>query len=470
MTPSDRQAGRLGANGPDVIFARASGAGKSGVAVYRLSGADAFDVAARLAGRLPNVRRASMRKIHGVDGSLIDEGLVLRFRGPCSFTGEDVVELHLHGSRAVETALYDALAAAGARLAEPGEFTRRALINGKLDLAQAEGLADLIDAETTRQRMQALGQYGGRLSSVAEGWRRRLIAISAPLEADIDFPDEEGVPAAVAARAGPEIDALAAELAEFAGRAAGARAIREGVEIAIIGAPNAGKSSLLNRLAGDERAIVSAKPGTTRDVVEARLDLGGVPVTFADTAGLRAETTDEIEREGMRRARLRAERAAIRIIVVDATRANGAETMSVDSTDALGVSFQSGDFLILNKMDLVPAAKGPATTGERRDGLAVYALSVQTGEGFEAFFAALTQRVIDLAADPEEAALTRERHVRAVETAIEALAAARGRVASSPELAAEDVRLAARALARITGAVGVEDVLDEIFSSFCIGK
>lgn len=469
MDPSDRQAGG-GENRLDVIFARASGAGKAGVAVYRLSGEGAFDVAARLAGRLPNVRRAAIRKICGLDGALIDEGLVLRFRGPCSFTGEDVVELHLHGSRAVEMAIYGALAAAGARLAEPGEFTRRALINGKLDLAQAEGLADLIDAETIRQRMQALGQFGGRLSSLAEGWRRRLISISAPLEADIDFPDEEGVPAAVAARAGPEIDALAAELAAFAGRAARARAVREGVEIAIVGAPNAGKSSLLNRLAGDERAIVSETPGTTRDVVEARLDLGGIPVTFADTAGLRAETTDEIEREGMRRALARAEQAAIRILVVDAFGRIDTETMSMGATELSGVALSAGDFVALNKLDLAPASIVEAPAAARPDGPAVYALSARTGEGVEAFLAALTARVADLAADPEEAALTRERHVRAVETAIDALAAARLRVVSAPELAAEDVRLAARALARITGAVGVEDVLDEIFSSFCIGK
>ncbi|MEZ5982539.1 MAG: tRNA uridine-5-carboxymethylaminomethyl(34) synthesis GTPase MnmE [Parvularculaceae bacterium] len=301
----------------ETIFARASGAGRAGVAVFRISGPRAFEIAHGLCGSNPAVRRAGVREVRSGERDLIDRGLVILFEGPGSFTGEDVAEFHLHGSRAVEAAFAEAVAAAGARPAGPGEFTRRALMNGKLDLAQVEALADLIDAETSQQRKQALGQLEGRLSAVAEGWRARLIAILAPLEADIDFPDEEGVPAAIAERAGPAIDALLAELKSYREGSGAARRLREGVSVAIIGAPNAGKSSLLNALAGADVAIVSERAGTTRDIVETRLDLGGVPVLFADTAGLRDQSTDEIEIEGMRRALARAEAADLRLLVID---------------------------------------------------------------------------------------------------------------------------------------------------------
>lgn len=443
---------------PDTIFARASGAGRAGVAVFRLSGPAAFAIGARLCGSLPRPRRAALRTVRAPDGEIIDAGLALAFRGPASFTGEDVLELHLHGSRAVEAALYETLAALGARPAEPGEFARRALENGKLDLAQAEALADLVDAETNEQRRQALGQLGGRLSALAEGWRARLLAILAPLEADIDFPDEEDVPAAVAARAGPAIDALMAELRSYQADAARLRAIRDGIAIAILGAPNAGKSSLLNRLAGSDAAIVSPTPGTTRDVIEVRLDLGGLPAVLADTAGLRAMTDDEIEAEGMRRARARAEDADIRILVVDA--AAGAAGLA----DATGL-LRPGDFLAWNKIDLAPAPAAPAPAGVR-----AFALSAKTGEGVGEFIRILTDAARARFRPAHETGLTRLRHARAVETALAALARARGRVETAPELAAEDARLAARALGRIAGAVDVEEVLDEIFSSFCIGK
>ncbi len=223
--------------GDDTIFARASGAGRAGVCVFRLSGPKAFDIARSLVGRLPAPNRAALRPLRDGEGALIDSGLVILFKGPASFTGEDVAEFHLHGSPAVETALFEALKAQGSRLAEAGEFTRRALMNGKLDLAEVEGLADLLDAETALQRKQALGQFGGRLSAVAEGWRRRLLAVMAPLEADIDFPDEADIPAAIAARAGPEIEALIEALEGFLTTASAARAIREGVKVAIVGRP-----------------------------------------------------------------------------------------------------------------------------------------------------------------------------------------------------------------------------------------
>jgi len=488
----------------ETIFARASGAGRAGVAVFRISGPRAFEIAHGLCGSNPAVRRAGVREVRSGERDLIDRGLVILFEGPGSFTGEDIAEFHLHGSRAVEAAFAEAVAAAGARPAGPGEFTRRALMNGKLDLAQVEALADLIDAETSQQRKQALGQLEGRLSAVAEGWRARLIAILAPLEADIDFPDEEGVPAAIAERAGPAIDALLAELKSYREGSGAARRLREGVSVAIIGAPNAGKSSLLNALAGADVAIVSERAGTTRDIVETRLDLGGVPVLFADTAGLRDQSTDEIEIEGMRRALARAEAADLRLLVIDPSTDEcgaGAEgtlpnppfsregtmrrSASAPSLEKGGleapasfakpvlaeregsltpVSLLSEDFVVFTKKDIV--TKGY----DAPEGAAVFHVSSKTGEGMADLLAALTERAARLAGGSESAALTRLRHVEAVTRAIESLERARLRVATAPELAAEDARLAARALGSITGAVDVEDVLGEIFSSFCIGK
>lgn len=462
----------IGDRAADTIFARASGGGRAGVAVFRVSGPSAFSIAQALSGDLARPNRAVLRPVRENSGDLIDQGLVILFKGPASFTGEDVAELHLHGSPAVEAALYEALTALGARPAEAGEFTKRALLNGKLDLAEVEGLADLLDAETSLQRKQALGQFGGRLSAAAEGWRNRLLAIMAPLEADIDFPDEEDVPAAIAARAGPEIDALVADLKQHQKSSAEAKAIREGVKIAIIGAPNAGKSSLLNQLAGSDRAIVSEAPGTTRDVIETRLDLGGMLVSLFDTAGLRAQTPDPIEKEGMRRARLAASDANIRILIIDAA-AEGFPSGSVSrETDIRSFAAKSpaygllraGDCVILNKADLIAGRPDLSQPVEN-----FFFMSAKTGEGFEEFLAALTRSVISLGR-ADDALLTRARHTEAVARAVAHLEAARAGLAVSPELAAEDVRLAARSLGGITGAVGVEDVLGAIFSSFCIGK
>ncbi len=445
----------------DTIFARASGAGRAGVAVFRISGPRALEAARGLTGKSLKRRVATRVDVVEPGGELIDAGLAIAFPAPASFTGEDVVEFHLHGSAAVESALYKALAGYGARPAEAGEFTRRAFENGKLDLAQVEALADLIEAQTQAQRRQALGQLDGRLSRIADGWRARLLQILAPLEADVDFPDEDDVPEAVARRAGPQIDALVCELERYRREAGAARAIREGVEVAILGAPNAGKSSLLNRLAGVEAAIVSDLPGTTRDVIELRLDLGGVPVVMADTAGLRDEIADDIESEGMARARARAEAADIRLLVVDPF----AEGIAV-SRETFELQ-RDGDILVLNKSDLgVADARRIGADSE----ITRLSVSAKTGEGVSELVAALGERVRDCAGVAGEAGLTRARHVAAVDAALASLRRAREMVASAPELAAEDVRLAARALGEITGAVGVEEVLGEIFSSFCIGK
>lgn len=440
----------------DTIFARASGAGKAGVAVYRLSGPDAFRIFNELVGKRINNRAAEYVALRDpADGAVIDRGLAILFANPKSFTGEDVAEFHLHGSRAVETAVYEALSRLGARPAEAGEFTLRALKNGKLDLAQAEALADLIDAETILQKKQALGQLDGRLSALAEGWRAQILAVMAPLEADIDFPDEGDVPAAIAASAGPAILSLQESLTTFLNQSISARRIREGVSIAVIGAPNAGKSSLVNALAGSDVAIVSDIAGTTRDIVETRLDLGGVVAAIADTAGLRGATGDVIEAEGMKRARARAEAADIRVLVEDLT-AGGQEGEGRDL-------IKPGDIIVWNKADL---GKAPEM---KQSGVTELALSAKTGAGMAKLVEALTAKASG-GGYQDGPALTRIRHVQAVEEALAALARAHDLIARAPELAAEDARLAARALGKITGAVGVEDVLGEIFSSFCIGK
>lgn len=441
----------------DTIYARASGAGKAGVAVFRLSGPKSLSIANALVGKRINLREAALAALRDPqDGALIDRGLVILFEGPASFTGEDVAEFQLHGARAVEAGLYEALSALGARPAEAGEFTLRALRNGKLDLAQAEALSDLIDSETTLQRKQALGQLDGRLSALAEGWRRRLLAIMTPLEADIDFPDEGDVPAAVAARAAPEIEKLKKELKSYLAASGRARAIREGVAVAVVGPPNAGKSSLVNALAGSDIAIVSDIAGTTRDIVETRLDLGGIVATVADTAGLRLKTDDQIEEEGMRRAVAYAEKADLRVAVLDP----GAGFVSRETLSLL----RDGDVLVWSRADQAPAIPADAAP----EGVSTLSLSSKTGQGVPELLALLKTRVSrETTGEP---ALTRARHVRAAEDALAALARAEENLAAAPELAAEDARLAARALGSITGAVGVEDVLGEIFSSFCIGK
>lgn len=441
----------------DTIFARASGAGKAGVAVFRLSGPQSHSISNALVGKRIKMRRAVLASLHDPqNGDEIDRGLVILFDGPASYTGEDVAEFHLHGARAVEASLYETLASLGARPAEAGEFTLRALKNGKLDLAQAEALADLIDAETTLQKMQALGQLDGRLSAVAEGWRSALLTVLAPLEADIDFPDEDDVPAAVAASAGPAIDQLKDELANYLANSGRARMIREGVSIAIIGAPNAGKSSLVNALAGSDVAIVSDQPGTTRDIIETRLDLGGVLATVADTAGLRAVAGDDIEAEGMARAKARAETADLRILIVDPAGAAFKDMLSI---------LRSGDFLVWSKADLGVSTPSGAAPGGVRE----LSLSAKTGAGLAELVSGMAENVSRETHDGAPA-LTRARHVKAVEDALAALTRAKTNVERAPELAAEDARMAARALGAITGAVGVEDVLGEIFSSFCIGK
>lgn len=446
---------------PATIIALASGAGRAGVAVIRLSGPASTAALEALSGAgPPPPRQATLRALTDPrSGVALDDALVLWFPGPASFTGEDVAELHVHGGPAVIAAVIDAaLSLPGVRPAEPGEYTRRAFEHGKLDLAEAEGLADLVDAETEGQRAQALRQRRGALSGLYEHWRGRLIEAAALIEAEIDFPDED-LPGALAQRAGPLLQALADDMGRHLNDAHRGERIRDGFRIAIIGPPNAGKSSLLNALAQREAAIVSDIPGTTRDVVEVRLVLAGYPVWIADTAGLR-EAADAIEAEGVRRALARAEEADLRIGVVEA----GAEAPA-----SLAAMLGPGDVLVRSKRDLLgPPASSPAiaATGETP---AVH-LSVLTSEGVAELEALLAARVADALGAEEAPVLTRARHRRLVEEAQRALLRAIPALDQGPELAAEDVRAAADQIGRLTGRIDVEDLLGEIFSSFCIGK
>ena len=445
----------------DTIFAPATAPGRAAVAVVRLSGPGSLDAVRGLSGQVPTPRRASLRRLRAGNGEVLDDGLVLWFPAPGSYTGEDSAELHLHGGASVVTSVLQALAALGLRLAEPGEFTRRAFENGRLDLAQAEGVADLIDAETEAQRRQALAQLGGALGRARDIWRADLVEALAYFEAAVDFPDED-LPDDLGRRAGPVLDRLLAALSEAVAGVRRAEQIRGGFSIALVGAPNAGKSTLLNALARREAAIVTPTPGTTRDIIEVSLRLAGYKVVLADTAGLR-EAEDLVEIEGIRRARLRAGEADLRLWVVDGA---GDASAGVAPPDVL----RAGDLCLLSKSDL-PAglAAGRALIEAAALGLEPHRLSAHRPDDVSSLEAALAGRVVAALGASEPPAATRLRHAALLSEAIERLECARS-LSDAPELAAEDVRLAARALDRITGRIGPEDVLDRIFSTFCIGK
>jgi tRNA modification GTPase len=443
----------------DTIFAPATAPGQAAVAVVRVSGPETRRALAALAGRLPKPRQAGLRTLTARDGASIDQALTLWFPGPASYTGEDSAEFHVHGGAAVVAALLQALMDLGLRLAEPGEFTRRAFENGKLDLAQAEGVADLIAAETEAQRRQALDQLGGALGRAQASWRDALVEALAMFEAAVDFPDEE-VPADVAERAGPHLDHLIAELQTALEGVHRAERVREGFRIALVGAPNAGKSTLLNALAGREAAIVTATPGTTRDVIEVHLRLGGYKVLLADTAGQR-ETADEIEAEGVRRAQAWSRDADLRVWVVD-----GADDAPAPPPPGL----KAGDLCVISKADLPSGAEtGRAQLESRALELELHRISARETADLSALEAILTAHVVGALAGSEPPAATRLRHAALLGEALERLTRARAHQ-DDLELAAEDVRLAGRALDRITGRIHPEDVLDRVFSSFCIGK
>jgi tRNA modification GTPase len=443
----------------DTIFALASAPGKAGVAVIRVSGPGAAAALRDLAGSLPAPRYATHRRFRDRrTGEVIDDGVALYFKAPASYTGEDVAELHLHGGRAVLDAVFASLGARkGFRLAEPGEFTRRAFLNGKLDLTEAEAVADLVAAETAAQRRQALRQLDGEFGRRCAVWRERLIRAQARLEAEIDFPEED-LPAALWSAVRTEVAALADEIGrELADKGRGER-LRNGVSVAILGPPNAGKSSLMNALARRDVAITSQIAGTTRDVIEVELDLGGYPVILADPAGLRPPG-DAIEEEGIRRARARAEAADLRLVVVDASKP--------EEFTAIRGYLDESTILVVNKIDLVAGMDA-----ERRRfpnlGCRTLPLSVRTGAGLAELIRQVTEMVGNFLTGGHAPLVTRARHRAALEVCHAALE--RFARAALPELAAEDLRAAATALGRITGRVDVEDMLDALFREFCIGK
>ena len=433
----------------NTIFALATPPGRGAIAILRLSGPGTRDALAALGAVGLKPRYAALRNL-AHDGRPIDQALVLHFPAPNSYTGEDCAELHLHGGRAVVEAASDALIALGLRPADPGEFTRRAFENGRMDLAQAEAVADLIDAETVAQASQALGQLDGALSQTYAGFRRDLLMALALVEAEIDFPDEE-VPDNLARTACPVLDRLITDLNAALADARRGERVREGYRIVLIGETNAGKSSLFNALVAREAAIVTPIAGTTRDVLDADLIMGGYAVTLSDTAGLR-DSTDAVEAEGVRRARARAEAADLRVWVRGPEDAEG---------NAAGL-VRPGDLLVLTKADL--------GAGRTVPGFETVTLSTASGQGLGDLLDWISARLARDLSGSDFPAVTRERHRRRLIEALGAVEAGRSALEVSPEMAGDDLRRAAEALARVTGSIGVEDILGEVFSTFCIGK
>ncbi|MDD1528488.1 tRNA uridine-5-carboxymethylaminomethyl(34) synthesis GTPase MnmE [Bradyrhizobium sp. WBOS7] len=445
------------------IFALSSGRAPSAIAVVRVSGSQAGQVLTTFAGQLPAPRVASRRLLRDGAGQPIDDAVVLWFPGPASATGEDVAEFHVHGGRAVLAALLDAISVIqDTRAAEPGEFTRRAFENGKLDLTEAEGLDDLIHADTDRQRRQALRQLQGLLGDRARDWRERIIEASALVEAGIDFSDEGDVPAELTAPAVAAIKALHGEIANVLAAQGHSERLRDGLVVAIAGEPNVGKSTLMNQLARREVAIVSPHAGTTRDVIEVQLDLDGYPVTIIDTAGIR-ETDDPVEQEGVRRARARAEDADLVLWLVESGQA-----ADPDMTRALRNSGKDADrsggpvWVVRNKIDLGGAGSA-LVPGE-------FAISARDGVGTPELIQALVKFAAEFFGASEGAIVTRARQRELLCRASDSLRRSLELVEEGEELAAEELRAAAFALGRLLGRVDVEDVLGAIFQKFCIGK
>jgi len=427
----------------ETIFALSSAPGRAGVSVLRLSGPSAGRALRVMTGRaLPAPRVASLRAIRDDDGEVIDKPLLLWFPAPKSFTGEDCAEIHVHGSVAILESVARRLTELGLRQAKPGEFTRRAVEHGKMDLTEAEGLADLIDARTEGQRVQALSNMGGALRDMYEGWQSLILDALAQIEGEIDFADEADVPDALSHAAYPFLmKAFESMQAALSGAERG-RAVRDGLQVAIIGVPNAGKSTLLNALVGRDVAITSPQAGTTRDIVEAQAVIAGLPVTLSDTAGLR-ESEDAIEAEGVRRARARAKDAHLVVHVV------------------------RGKTVPHLKSDIVFENLEAGASGQSGSNIAGNALS---GDGVDLLLSEIERQILDKYAGLENAALTRIRHVNCISSASQNVDLARGKLGLHPELASEDLRKALKNLEELAGRSDMEQVFDRIFSSFCIGK
>lgn len=447
------------------IFALSSGRAPSAIAVVRVSGSQAGAALTTLAGKLPAPRQASRRRLHDGGGQSIDDAVVLWFPGPGSATGEDIAEFHIHGGRAVLSALLAAISLIpNTRAAEPGEFTRRAFENGKLDLTEAEGLDDLIHADTDRQRRQALRQLQGLLGDRARDWRERIIEASALIEAGIDFSDEGDVPAELRAPAVKAIKALHDEIAEVLAAQGHSERLRDGMVVAIAGEPNVGKSTLMNQLARREVAIVSPHAGTTRDVIEVQLDLDGYPVTVIDTAGIR-ETDDPVEQEGVRRARARADDADLVLWLVEAEQAVDPDAMRSLRRPGEGEDRSGGSvWIVRNKIDLGGGGDGDVTPCRE------FGISASRGDGIPELVEALVKFAAEFFGASEGAVVTRARQRELLSRAADSLRRSLGLVEDGEELAAEELRAAAYALGRLLGRVDVEDVLGAIFQKFCIGK
>jgi tRNA modification GTPase len=449
------------------IFALSSGRPPAAIAVVRVSGSRAGIALEKLIGRLPEPRKATLGRVRDpASGEVIDEALALWFPAPHSETGEDVAELQLHGGQAVIAGVLDALSTIeGCRPAEAGEFTRRAFENGRLDLTEVEGLADLIAAETPAQRRLAFRQLKGLIGDRAEAWRRRLIEALALVEARIDFSDEADVPEDLL---GPALHAAQQLRDEIAGVLADGRRgerLRDGLVVAIAGPPNAGKSTLLNRLARREAAIVSPYAGTTRDVIEVHLDLDGYPVTLLDTAGIR-DSDEPVEQEGVRRARERAATADLVLWVIDGSAAGLAIDVPPENLANAAI------WQVRNKIDQADSSccTGAAKQGNNECEFSI-SISALTGAGMEGLTSALSAYAKTYFASTESAVITRARHRQALEETVAALDRALARDhANHEELLAEELRAAATTLGRLTGRVDVEDILDVIFRDFCIGK
>ena len=474
------------------IFAQSTGRGKAGVAVIRISGSDAFGSLQKLTTRqnfVPN--RMYFAPLRDADQNLIDKAMVVYFKAPHSFTGEDVVELHTHGSIAVVRMLTNTLLNIGLSLAEPGEFSKRAFLNGKMDLTSAEGLADLIDSETEMQHRQAMRHMSGELEALCNLWREKLLKSLALMEAYIDFPDEE-IPDSVLESTHNIIDDLKVSLQEKLGDNRRGERLRNGITMAVLGEPNVGKSSLMNFLSQRDVSIISDIAGTTRDVVETHLDIGGYPIILADTAGLRGGSDDVIEKEGMARALKAASAADIKIVMIDARKVEDTSKEILDLID-------DNTIVVVNKVDLVDVrdattdnaswlvsslreasiattqsrvdpevrAGSPRSCGTRDDVLPIF-ISIKQKIGLDSLISSITAKAESLAGNGEAISITRERHRNHITMAVEALE--RCNIKDDLVLAAEDLRLAARNLSLMTGKIEVEEILGEIFQNFCIGK
>lgn len=440
----------------EMIFSLSSGAGRAGVSVFRLSGEGAYKLALKISGKKKlKPRFAHLAKLKTIDGKIIDKALVLYFPAPKSFTGEDVVEFHCHGSPAVVQAMAAYFNHSGARQAEAGEFTRRAVINGQMDLTEAEGLADLIDSETEGQHQQAIRQMQGGLREIYIEWKERLLDALAQIEGEIDFPDEEDIPDALSHNAYPVLSEIQNNMEKMLQESERGQRVRSGISITLLGAPNSGKSSIINRLSKSNVAIVTDQAGTTRDIISVDLIIGGLPVTLSDTAGLR-ETDDVIEGEGVRRARAKAGNSHLRVWVVDGAAAE---------TDFRPSELIEGDVLLLNKID-ENNPQAPKDTS----GLDVFRVSAVTGEGFDVFQDYLESQIRSRFAPLSGAGLTRERHKDCVLRAKDSILRAKDALGHAPELAGEDIRRALQALRELAGDSDIESVFDRIFSRFCVGK